>query len=388
MASRKSVREFNPAILVVIVVVLLVAAIVLILPGGGTRTVTADFPRAVSLYKGSDVKILGVSVGKVSDVTPIGTKVRVKFTYDDKYKVPADAKAVVISPSIVGDRFIQLTPVYRGGPVLKDDARLGLDRTATPLELDEIFGSINDLTKALGPEGANKPDQTGTGALTRLLDSTARNFGGQGLQFNQTLKNLSRLTKTLADNKDELFGTVSEIEKFTQALSANDETVRRFNDSLASGAQLLADERADLAAVLQNLSVAMTQVRSFVSENKAALTTNIKGLNQISKTFAKNRDALEESLKDAPEALNNLALAYNEKAGTLDTRANVGETVNQLTAKPSVVLCALLPDACGPLKTVLGVLGLGRAPALTSQSSRVTVVEPIDKTLGGLVVAR
>jgi len=387
MAARKMAREFNPAILVIIVVVLLVAAVLLILPGGGTRTVTADFPRTVSLYKGSDVKILGVSVGKVDDVTPIGTKVRVKFSYDDKYKVPADAKAVVISPSIVGDRFIQLTPVWRGGAVLKDHATLGLDRTATPLELDEIFGSINDLTKALGPEGANKPDSTGTGALTRLLDSTAKNFGGEGVAFNSTLKNLSRLTKTLADNKDELFGTVSEIERFTQALSANDETVRKFNDSLASGAQLLADERNDLAAVLQNLSVAMTQVRSFVAENKAALTTNIHGLNQISKTFAKNRDALEESLKDAPVALNNLALAYDENAGTLDTRANVGETVNQLTAKPSVVLCALLPDACGPLKTVLGVLGLGRAPALT-QSSKVTVVEPIDKTLGGLVVAQ
>jgi len=381
----KSVRELNPAILVVIVVVLLIAAVLLILPGGGSKSVTADFPRAVSLYKGSDVKILGVAVGKVDEVTPIGTKVRVKFSYDDKYKVPADAKAVVISPSIVGDRFIQLTPVYRGGKVMKDDEKLGLDRTATPLELDEIFGSINELTKALGPEGANKPDETGTGALTRLIDSTARNFGGQGVQFNQTLKNLSKLTKTLADNKDELFGTISEIEKFTQALSANDQTVRKFNDSLAAGAQLLADERDDLAAVLQNLSVAMTQVRSFVAENKAALTTNIKGLNQISKVFVKNRAALEESLKNAPAALNNLAIAYNETSGTLDTRANVGETVSQLTAKPSVVLCALLPDACGPLKTVLGVLGLGRAPALTSTDSRTTVVEPIDKTLGGLV---
>ena len=84
-----------------------------------------------------------------------------KFHYDSKYKVPADAKAVVISPSIVGDRFIQLTPAYDGGQALPDNARLGLDRTATPLELDQIFGSINDLTKALGPEGANKPDQTG-----------------------------------------------------------------------------------------------------------------------------------------------------------------------------------------------------------------------------------
>lgn len=378
----KFLKALNPAIATGAVVVLIVAALLLVLPGGGEKKLTADFPRAVSLYAGSDVKILGVAVGKVDEVTPIGTKVRVKFHYDSKYKVPADAKAAVISPSIVGDRFIQLTPVFRGGAVLADNAHLGLDRTATPLELDQIFGSINDLTKALGPQGANKPDATGTGALTRLLDSTAKNFGGQGVQFNETLHNLSRLTKTLADNKDELFGTLAQVQKFTSTLSANDDTVRKFNDSLASGAGLLADERGDLAAVLQNLSVAMTQVRSFVAENKAALSTNIKGLNQISKVFVKNRAALEESLKDAPVALNNLAIAYNETSGTLDTRANVGETVNQLTSKPSVVLCALVPDACGPLTTILGVLGLGRAPALGAAAADV------DSTLGGLVVVR
>ncbi|MFL6062973.1 MAG: MCE family protein [Marmoricola sp.] len=383
----RSLKSVNPAVAVVAVVVLVIAALVLLLPGSGKKTLTADFPRTVSLYKGSDVKILGVAVGKVTDVTPMGTKVRVKLEYDDKYKLPDDVKAAVISPSIVGDRFVQLTPVFeKGDKVLGDNVTLGLDRTATPLELDQIFGSINDLTKALGPEGANAPDSTGTGALTRLLDSTARNFGGEGVQFNATLKNLSKLTQTLADNKDELFGTVGEVETFTKALAANDGTVRKFNDSLAAGAGLLADERQDLAAVLQNLSVAMTQVRSFVADNKAALSTNIKGLNQISKTFVKNRDALDESLRDAPEALNNLSLAYNETTGTLDTRANVGESVNQLTAKPSVVLCALVPDACGPLSSLLGVLGLGRAPALSRDTHGRTWTGPQpDPTLGGLV---
>jgi virulence factor Mce-like protein len=300
--------------------------------------------------------------------------------------VPADAKAAVISPSIVGDRFIQLTPVYTGGGVLQDDAHLGLDRTATPLELDQIFGSITDLTTALGPQGANKPGPSGTGALTRLLDSTARNFGGQGVQFNQTLHNLSELTKTLADNKDELFGTISEVEGFTETLAKNDDTVRRFNDSLASGAQLLADEREDLAAVLKNLSVALTEVKSFVADNKTLLSDNIKELNQVSKVLVKNRAALDETLKDAPVALNNLFLAYNETTGTLDTRANIGESVTKLASNPSVVLCALLPDACGPLTSAVKLLGLQRAGALNADGSmRSTVVEPVDPTLGGLV---
>ena len=315
----RAVRGINPAVVGGLALVLLLGAVLLLLPGSDEKHVTAEFPRAISLYEGSDVKILGVSVGKVDSVYPEGTKVVVKFHYDAKYKVPADAKAAVISPSIVGDRFIQLTPVYTKGAVLADNARLGLDRTATPLELDQIFGSITDLTTALGPEGANKPDASGTGALTRLLDSTARNFGGQGVQFNQTLHNLSKFTKTLADNKDELFGTVSEVEKFTNTLAKNDDTVRQFNDSLASGAQLLADEREDLANVLKNLSVAMTEVRSFVADNKAILSTNIKELNQLSKVLVKNRAALDETLTAAPVALNNLFLAYNETSGTLDT---------------------------------------------------------------------
>ncbi len=129
------------------------------------------------------------------------------MSYDGKYKLPSDAEAVLISPSIVGDRFIQITPVYKGGGVLADNAHLGTDRTATPLELDQIYGSLNDLSIALGPQGANKTDGKGVGALTRLLDSTARNFGGQGVKFNETLQNLGKFTKTLADNKDELFGT-------------------------------------------------------------------------------------------------------------------------------------------------------------------------------------
>ena len=381
-------RGVNPAIAAGLVVVLLVGAVLLLLPGSGQKHVTAEFPRAISLYKGSDVKILGVAVGKVDEVDPSGTKVIVKFHYDSKYKVPADAKAAVISPSIVGDRFIQLTPVYKGGEVMRDNERLGLDRTATPLELDQIFGSITDLTTALGPEGANKPGPSGTGALTRLLDSTARNFGGQGVQFNQTLHNLSQLTKTLADNKDELFGTVSEVEKFTQTLAQNDDTVRKFNDSLASGAKLLADEREDFAAVLKNLSVALTEVKSFVADNRNLLSTNIKELNQLSKVLVKNRAALDETLTAAPVALNNLFLAYNETTGTLDTRANVGETVTKLTSTPSVVLCALVPDACGPLTSVVKLLGLQRAGALDSDGSlRSPEVEPVDPTLGGLVEA-
>jgi virulence factor Mce-like protein len=363
-----------------VVLLVLVAAFLVFRPGNDQVTMTADFPRTVSLYEGSDVKILGVPVGKVDKITPMGTKVRVTMHYDKKYKVPADAKAAIVSPSIVGDRFVQLTPAYTKGAVMQSGAHLGLDRTATPLELDEIFSSINDLDIALGPDGANKAGAGGVGPLTRLLDSTARNFGGQGVEFNKTLKNFGAFTKTLADNKDALFNTLDKVEDFTGTLKQNDSTVRRFNDSLAQGANLLADERQDLATALHDLNIALTQVRSFVHENRASLSSNIAGLNQISKTLVKRRDAIDKILTYAPDALNNLFLAGDVPQGTLDVRTNVS---NLLNSDPASTLCSLVNNesACNVIKQALP-----RAePFKDVRSDKPLVMEPTDPSLGGLL---
>jgi ABC-type transporter Mla subunit MlaD len=270
---------------------------------------------------------------------------------------------------------------------LADNVRLGIDRTATPLELDEIFGSLNDLNIALGPDGANKADAGGVGPLTRLLDSTARNFGGQGAQFNQTLTDFGAFSKTLADNKDELFDTLRQVEGFTRTLARNDQTVRQFNDSLASGADLLAGERQELAAVLKNLSVAMREVRGFVKSNRGALTRNIKGLSQVSQTLVKRRDELDQILRIAPAALNNLYLAGNVRNGTLDTRDNRGVFFKQLETDPVTTICNILGQNCGGARGSLEdalTQPRGRTGPFGSAGS-TRVVEPVDRSLGGLV---
>lgn len=388
----RTLGKLNPVIAVVLVVALVAAALALFWPGSDKRTVTADFPRTVSLYEGSDVRILGVAVGKVETVTPVGTAVRVTMEYDAEHKLPADAKALVVAPSIVGDRYVQLTPAYTGGEQLPDAAKLGLDRTATPLELDEIFSSLNDLNLALGPEQSNRPRDGGVGPLTRLLDSTARNLGGQGVEFNKTLKNVGDLTETLADNKDELFGSLAQVQDFTSTLARNDQTVRRFNDSLASGAGVLAEERQELAAMLKSLGIAMAEVRTFIRENKGALSSNIRGLNRITKTLVKRRDALDEILQFAPGALNNLYLAGNTDAGTLDTRDNEGEFFQTLETDPATAICSIVGSGgtnqagCDAAKSLFAASPAPRAtPFEGDPSTAPRVLEPVDRSLGGLL---
>lgn len=337
-----------------IILVLVAAAAFVMFNSEERKHLTASFPRTVSLYEGSDVRVLGIPVGQVDKVTPNGTSVKVEISYDADVDIPADASAVIVSPSVVGDRFVQLTPVYDGGPKMKDDAVLDEKSTSTPLELDDIYQSLDDLTVALGPEGANSD-----GALTELLSTTAQNFAGQGEQFNQTIKDLGKFTGTLENNKDELFGSARELEKFIKTLADNDDVVRRFNKSMSSVSGLLAGEKDDLAATLSSLSTALGKVQTFVKDNKELLSRNISGLNKVSKTLVKRRGELDEILKTAPLALNNLALTYNPEAGTLDTSANLENLGHELSTNPAIALCSIVgqADPTGTLcKLVNGLL--------------------------------
>jgi phospholipid/cholesterol/gamma-HCH transport system substrate-binding protein len=384
-ASRPGMATLARILSLVAVAAVVLAGVLLMFPDQEKKFVTASFPRTVSLYEGSDVRILGVPVGKVESVKPSGTDVTVKMWYDAKYKVPADAQAVIITPAIVGDRFVQLTPVYEGGAVMADGTELSIQDTSTPLELDEVYQSIDDLTVALGPKGANKE-----GALTRLLDTTARNYAGQGAQFNQTIKDLGKLTGTLDNNKEELFGTARQMERFVSVLAENDQTVRDFNQSLAGAAEVLEGEREDLAASLRNLGIAMQHVSGFVRENRNALGENIEGLNRVTRILVKQRKALDEVLNTAPLALNNLFLTYNPSTGTLDTRSNQGETPHQVEANPAGFLCSLVSpndpsgQSCKLIKQALPAAG--RAGALDGGgATREVPVEHVDKSLAGLV---
>ena len=256
---------------------------------------------------------------------------------------------------------------------------IGVDRTATPLELDDIYDSLDDLNVALGPNGANE-----NGALTDLLEVTADNFGGQGAKFNQTISDFGDLSATLDDNKEELFSSLTEVQAFVSTLAENDTTVRQFNTSLADVSELLSGERQELVASLDNLGTALGQVKDFVETNQAVLGRDITKLNRVAKVLVKQRANLEEVLAVAPLALNNLYLTYNPQAGTLDTNANVGNVVQQLINDPGLVLCTVVNsiDPTGALCDLVQAAA-PRPAALTGSASVAPQVA--DPTLGGLV---
>lgn len=373
-----------------LVVVALVAAAVAFWPSGGQTTVSADFTRAVGLYPGSDVRILGVKVGQVDSVTPEGDHVHVTFSYDDKYRVPASAKAAIIAPSLVSDRYVQLLPVYQSGPALAAGTRIPLDRTAVPVELDRVSQSLDDLMVALGPDGANK-----NGALNELLRTSAANLGGNGEKLGGTVHDLSTALSTLSGSRDDLFGTVKNLQSFTSMLADNNAQVRRLNSDMATVSDQLSEEREDLKASLQSLGVAVDEVSTFVSDNRALLKSNLDRAVTVTDALAKNRQALAQVLENAPVALSNLQNAYHPQTGTLDTRNNAKGLDDPLLLVCSLLtgptntgntqLCNALKNGVLPLLPTLPSLPSGSALQGTPQPSGLVNVRGADPTLGGLL---
>jgi virulence factor Mce-like protein len=228
--------------------------------------------------------------------------------------VPANAQAVIIVPSLVADRYIQFTPVYRGGAALKDGSTLSLSSTAVPVELDDANAAVNDLTKALGPQGANA-----NGSLSKLLSTSAQTLDGQGSNFKQTLQDLSDVSRILSDNRGNATQTVQNLAKITQAMAASDRQIRSFSQNLASVSSTLNAQKAELRAAVKSLAVALREVSNFVKQNKAEIASNVQGLAQITGVLVKEKAALQQFLDKAPVAASN-ALGVYDARGDLRRR--------------------------------------------------------------------
>jgi phospholipid/cholesterol/gamma-HCH transport system substrate-binding protein len=337
------------------VVLLLAAAFFVFRGGSSTRTVTAYFDRTVSLYKGSEVRVMGVNIGTVTAVVPEGDRVRVSMEYDGEYKLPADAKAAIVTPTLTADRFVQIAPAYTGGPVMADKAKIDLPKTGTPVELDRIYKSLSDLTQALGPNGANKD-----GSLNTLLTAGAKALRGNGKLGNETLLNLSQAVQTFGDSSGPLFDSVKNMSELTDTLAANDQVVDGFMSDLTSVSTQLAADRGNLAQALDALARAVGTVRTFVHDNKSMVQTDVRELTRLLGVLARHKNDLNTLARIGALGLDNLTVAFDNKTKSIGSRiqtgpngANLGNMLCDIVYNSGKFPGATGDNTCDLLKTIV-----------------------------------
>ncbi|MFE4450697.1 MCE family protein [Streptomyces sp. NPDC056796] len=286
----------------------------------GTATITAYFDQATGVYPGSDLRILGVKVGTVESVKPRGQEVRITLRLDKGVEVPADVHAVVVAPSLVADRYVQLAPAYTGGARLESGAVLPAANNATPVEVDQLYESITEISKALGPDGANAD-----GALSGLLETGSANLKGNGEAIGDSIEQFGKATKTLDRSSGNLFDTLSYLQTFTTMLKEKDGDVRSAEQQLNSVTGFLAEDKENLSAALRELGTALGQVKTFIEKNRGALKKNVDLLVPLTQTLVDQRASLAESLDTLPLAAGNVLNAYDPANRTLDGRTDLNE---------------------------------------------------------------
>ncbi|WP_280416246.1 MCE family protein [Nocardia carnea] len=275
-------------------------------------TVRAVFTTATAIYPGDDVRVSGVKVGTIAAIEPRGATVEMTMHIDRDVDIPADAGAVIVSQSLVDSRYVQLTPAYRGdGPTMADDTVIPLERTAIPVEWDQIKTQLTRLATELGPDG----DQA-SGPAGRFIDSAADALAGNGDKLRQVLSQLSGVGRILADGSGDIASTIENLQTFVTALRDSNVQIVQFQNRLATLTSVLSDSRSDLDAALSNLSIAVGEVQRFVSENRDKAAEQVGRLADVTQNLVNNRGELEELLHIFPTSLANFYNIYNPDTGT------------------------------------------------------------------------
>ncbi len=345
-------------------------------PGSGPQTVTAHFDRAVAVYPGTDLRVMGVQIGEVTAVVPDGNSVRVEMTYDREYKLPADAKAAVVTPTLVADRFVQVFPAYGSGPAMPANGDIPLERTQTPIELDQMYRALDDLSVTLGPKSGSTK-----GALDNLLTAGAKALDGNGAQGSKAIRKMSAAADVFARNRGPLFANVRALAELTDTLAANDSTVQAFIGDLTSVSGQLADDRDELKKMLASLARVLGTVQGFVKENRAVLGKDIELLGSLLDRVDRQKEAVGLVVQKGALAMGNLAVAFEPSTGTFGSRVQVAPGIQ---FRPDQFMCQTLINAGAPQEacTVLTNLLQPLLPATSGDPGSGTPPAPADPTAG------
>ena len=312
------------------------------------RTVVVGyFDNSTGLFPGDDVRIRGVRVGKVVKIEPEPLRTKITFWFAKKYKVPAEADAVILSPQLVSGRIIQLIPPYAGGQTMADGAVIPQERTAVPVEWDDIRAQLERLTDMLQPTSPG-----GVSTLGAMINTAAGNLRGQGSNIRDMVVRLSQTVSALGDHSKDIFGTVKNLATLVTALRDSSDLLAQLNVNLASVSGVLADDPNKVGRAVEDLNSVVDDVRSFVAENREPLGQTSEKLGSITNSVVASLDDIKQTLHVLPNVavdLNNIyepangsftgALMVNNFSNPLSFLCGAIEAASRMGAEQASKLC-------------------------------------------------
>ncbi len=297
------------------------------------QTITAYFSSATGIYPGDDIRVSGVKVGTISSIQPQPNRAKLILHVDRDVPIPADAKAVIVSQNLVAARYVQLTPAYhKSGPKMRDGAVIDVDRTAVPVEWDEVTAQLTRLATELGPNGAVSPT-----SVSRFIESAANALDGNGAKLRQTLAQLSGISRVLANGSGNIVDVIKNLQNFVTTLRDSNQQIVQFQNRLATLTSVINDSRSDLEAALSNLAIAVGEVQRFVAGSRDKTAEQVQRLANVTQVLVDHRLDVENILHAAPTAFANSYNIYNP-----NTPGAMGSFIINNFANPTAFICGAI----------------------------------------------
>ncbi|HEY9312244.1 MCE family protein [Williamsia sp.] len=292
------------AIIVVLIAAVCFGSVRAATAAEGSIRVTANFDNSVGLYEGNSVSVLGMPVGKVETIAAKGTHVEVVMKIEGDVTIPADVNAVTVSTSILTDRHVELSPAYTGGPTLKNNDQIGMDRTRTPVEFDRLLAMADDLAVELQGDGQ------GAGPVGQLLDVGAAITDGNGEDLRSALTQLANALRMGddggAETKNAITGIVDNLSVLTEAAATNDGQIREFGSAISQLSAILADQDLGSGDTGSQINQILVQAEDLLRDNQGNLKTTVTDANTLMTSLSDYQLEVGEFLDVTPMLLDNV----------------------------------------------------------------------------------
>ena len=299
------------------VAIALVVALAVIVASGGVLCsrggqdfyeVSAFFPRAIGLFERSTVRVLGVEVGRITAVSPEGDRVRVGMRIREDVKIPVRATAIIVPISLISDRYVQLAPVWRSGPVLRDGDEIPLERGVAPRELDDLLATLKNFLEAIEPGSPTSP-----GALGRFIQNAERALDGQGQALGTTIDAIATLLDALGSNASSVDQLIVNLDRLVGELSTHDAALQQTNRGLAAVFGSLGQEQGALESGTANLAALVAELGRLIRDHREELEADLLTLAETTAVLDRQKMRLLEQILWLPVLSKGARGAYDEE---------------------------------------------------------------------------
>jgi phospholipid/cholesterol/gamma-HCH transport system substrate-binding protein len=262
-----------------------------------TSDYSAYFAEAGGIKPGSEVRVSGMEVGKVSDVQLEGDKVLVDFTVRHGVPLGDRTEAAIKTETVLGTKMLEVTP--RGDGTLA--GAIPLERTTSPYDLPSALG---DLTTAI----SGLDTQQLSSSLTTLADT----FRDTPPDLKIALEGVSRFSDTLDTRDAQLRNLLANANKVTGVLAKRSDQIAGLVVNANALLGELLTQRSSIDALMVDLTSVSRQLSAVIGDNRTQLKPALDKLNGVLSILDGHKAELQRTLY----LLRRYAMSFGEVLGS------------------------------------------------------------------------